>query len=253
MNKTILITGSSSGIGKDLAIKFAKKNWTVIGLSRRLPVFDKSLSKKVLKNIVSYSLDITKKKEVNSRFKIIFLKHGIPDIFFLNAGTNNPNSKHIVNYKETKKIFEVNYFGTLNCLEPILNIKKSMSKSISQLVIMSSVAGYRGLPHAAAYCSSKAALIALAESIYNECKLIGLDVRVLNPGFIKTPLTDRNNFPMPMIITSIKAADIIYKKLLNSNSFEISLPWFFCTIMKTLKILPYFFYMKITKKIMKKL
>ena len=82
---------------------------------------------------------------------------------------------------------------------------------------MSSVAGYRGLPYAAAYCSTKAALISFAESIYNQCKVVGISVRIICPGFVKTPLTDKNNFKMPMIISSEKAGQIIYEKLTNSQ------------------------------------
>ena len=102
----------------------------------------------------------------------------------------------------------------------------------SQLVIMSSVAGYRGLPYAAAYCSTKAALIAFAESIYNQCKVVGIKVRIICPGFVKTPLTDKNNFKMPMMISAKQAGKIIYDKLTNSRDFEIVFPKLFGFVMK---------------------
>ena len=118
---------------------------------------------------------------------------------------------------------------------------------------MSSVAGYRGLPYAAAYCSSKSAISTFAESIFNQCKNLGITVRVVNPGFIKTPLTDKNKFDMPMIISSEKASNIIYKKIVSSNKFEINCPWLFCFFMKILRILPYSIYFKLTNYLMKSL
>ena len=118
---------------------------------------------------------------------------------------------------------------------------------------MSSVAGYRGLPYASAYCSSKSAIITFVESIFNQCKNIGIKVRLVNPGFIKTPLTDKNKFKMPFIISADIAAEMMYKKFLYSNSFEINLPWLFCLFMKTLRILPYKLYFKITQLLLKKL
>ena len=118
---------------------------------------------------------------------------------------------------------------------------------------MSSVAGYRGLPYASAYCSSKSALINFTESIFNQFQQIGVNVRLVNPGFIKTPLTDKNKFPMPMIITAEKASKILYKKFVFSKKFEINLPMRFCLMMKVLRVLPYNIYFKLTKKILKKL
>ena len=118
---------------------------------------------------------------------------------------------------------------------------------------MSSVAGYRGLPYAAAYCSSKSAIISFAESIYNQCKNLGIAIRVINPGFVKTPLTDKNKFKMPMIIPAEKAADIIYKKIIFSKKFEINCPWLFCFIMKLLRVLPNRVYFSLTQLLIKRL
>ena len=116
---------------------------------------------------------------------------------------------------------------------------------------MSSVAGYRGLPYAAAYCSTKAALISFAESIYNQCKVLGIQVRIICPGFVKTPLTDKNNFKMPMIISAKQAGQIIYDKLTNSRDFEIVFPKLFGFVMKVLKHLPNSLYLRLTSRLLK--
>ncbi|MBF96921.1 MAG: putative oxidoreductase [Alphaproteobacteria bacterium MarineAlpha9_Bin4] len=253
MHSTILIVGASSGIGKHTALSFFQNNWKVIACSRNFKAL-KALSIKTAKKnlkIEPVKLDITNQLACKKNIEKIIDKYGIPDIVFLNAGTNNPNSKNIASYKETKKLFEVNFFGIVNCID--LLIPHLEKKRSTQLVIMSSVAGYRGLPYAAAYCSSKAGLISFAEAIYNQCYEKGINVRVICPGFVKTPLTDKNKFKMPMIISSETAGNIIYDKLLNTKSFEIVFPKLFCYFMKILKILPNFLYLKLTSKLLKKL
>ena len=214
MKKKIFITGASSGIGRALSLKFASKDWLVIASARRLNLL-KVLEKEANNNLVnSLKLDITDHKSLLKKIPTVIKKYGIPDILFLNAGTNNPNSSEILSIQETKKIFDINFFGTLYCLDAFLPYLKE--KKDVQVIIMSSVAGYRGLPYASAYCSSKSAITAFAESIYNQCKQVGIKVRIVSPGFVKTPLTDKNNFPMPMIISSEKAAEIMYKKFVYS-------------------------------------
>ena len=138
-------------------------------------------------------------------------------------------------------------------LKRLINYRHLKKKNNSQVIFMSSVAGYRGLPYAAAYCSSKSAITTFAESIYNQCKNLGIAIRVINPGFVKTPLTDKNKFKMPMIIPVEKAADIMYKKIVFSKKFEINCPWLFCFIMKILRLLPNSLYLSLTQLLIKRL
>ena len=252
MKKSIFITGASSGIGRALSLKFVSEGWQVIASARRINLLKSLSNQSVKKNSIKpIKIDITDNKMVCNKINSIINTYGIPDIIFLNAGTNNPNSNSIFSLEETRQIFETNFFGTLNCLSAILPYLKK--KKQSQVIIMSSVAGYRGLPYAASYCSSKSAISTFAESIYNQCKKYGITVRVVNPGFIKTPLTDKNKFDMPMIISVEKAANIIYNKILFSNKFEINCPLLFCFLMKVLRILPYSIYFKLTNYLMKSL
>ena len=195
--------------------------------------------------------DLIIEQQISFKVAKTIKKYGIPDIVLLNAGTNNPNSKNIFSIEETEQIFKINFFGTLNCLHALLPFLKK--KKNTQVIFMSSVAGYRGLPYAAAYCSSKSAITTFAESIYNQCQNLGIAIRVINPGFVKTPLTDKNKFKMPMIIPVEKAADIIYKKIIFSKKFEINCPWLFCFIMKILRILPNSLYLSLTQLLIKRL
>ena len=252
MDKSIFITGASSGIGRSLSLKFASEGWKVIAAARRINLLKSLANQSKKKNSIEpVKMDITNSKMVYAKVNNLVKVNGIPDIIFLNAGTNNPNSNSIISLEETRQIFEINFFGTLNCLSAFLPHLKKKKKS--QVIIMSSVAGYRGLPYAAAYCSSKSAISALAESIYNQCENLGITVRLVNPGFVKTPLTDKNKFNMPMIISVEKATNIIYNKILFSNKFEINCPFIFCFLMKILRILPYGIYFKLTNYLMKKL
>ena len=252
MKKTIFVTGASSGIGKALSVKFANSGWQVLASARRLDLLKKLNKESIeLNSIIPIKMDISNKKIVSSQVNKTIKKYGIPDIVLLNAGTNNPNSKNIFSIEETEQIFKINFFGTLNCLHALLPFLKKKSKS--QVIFMSSVAGYRGLPYAAAYCSSKSAITTFAESIYNQCKNLGIAVRVINPGFVKTPLTDKNEFKMPMLMPVEKAADIMYKKIIFSKKYEINCPWLFCFIMKILRVLPNSLYFSLTQILIKKL
>ena len=252
MKKIVFVTGASSGIGRALSIKFANNGWKVLASARRLDLLKKLDKESInLNAIIPIKMDISNREIVSSQVNKTIKKYGIPDIVLLNAGTNNPNSKNIFSIEETEQIFKINFFGTLNCLHALLPFLKKKNKS--QVIFMSSVAGYRGLPYAAAYCSSKSAITTFAESIYNQCKSSGIAVRVINPGFVKTPLTDKNKFKMPMIIAVEKAADIMYKKIIFSKKFEINCPWLFCFIMKILRVLPNSLYFSLTQLLIKRL
>lgn len=114
------------------------------------------------------------------------------------------------------------------------------------VVLVGSVAGYRGLPFALSYCASKAAIISLAESLAIDLHPMHVKVQICNPGFVKTRMTDKNDFPMPMMISPEKAA-AAFARSMESNGFEISFPKIFTVIMKLVSLLPdsvYFYAMR---------
>ena len=157
----------------------------------------------------------------------------------LNAGTAGPytNEFKLDNYEH---VVETNIKGNLNCISTIYKIFKERQKG--HISIVSSVVGYRGFPTASAYTMSKTALINLTESLFFDFRKIGIRISVINPGFIKTPLTRRNTFPIPFLKPSEYAAEKIYEGLVKNNKFELIFPpeWFF--IMKILRLLPYRIY-----------
>ena len=246
-NKVIWITGASSGIGRSLAIKFANEGWQVAASARRENLLKELNDEKP--NIHPFPLDVTDHEKCITVFNEIVKKLNNIEICVFCTGIHDPKSEKSLNLEKIKKIMEVNYFGTINSINSVYNYFKE--KKSGHISMVSSVAGYRGLPAGGAYCASKSALTTYAESLYFDMKRFNVRVSVVHPGFIKTPMTDQNDFPMPMIKTSEFAANEMFKGLTKSNSFEIHFPKSFTFVMKILKIMPNWLYLKLVKKGMK--
>ena len=247
--KVIWITGASSGIGKALAIKFAENGWIVAASARRENLL-KELQN-INQNIYSYPLDVTDIEKCKLTAKSIIDNLNGIDICVFGTGMHDPKSEKQFNLNKIREIMEVNYFGTMNSINSIYDYFSE--KKNGQISIISSVAGYRGLPAAGAYCASKAALTSFTESLNFEMKMKNVRVSLISPGFIKTPMTDQNDFPMPMIKSPEFAANEIYKGLTEKKGFEIHFPKAFTFIMKFLQILPNGLYFKLVSKGMKKI
>jgi NADP-dependent 3-hydroxy acid dehydrogenase YdfG len=243
-NKVIWITGGSSGIGKATAYKFANEGWQVCLSARREELLNEI--SKSNNNIHPFPLNVLDSEKCKEVFKKILSKFENIDIALFSTGIHDPKSEKKLNLENIRKIMETNFFGTINSINSVYNYFKE--KKSGHVSIVSSVAGYRGLPAGGAYCASKAALINYAESLYFDMKRFNVRVSIVNPGFIKTPMTDQNNFSMPMIASAEFAACEIFKGLTKSNSFEIHFPKKFTFIMKLLKIMPNWLYLKLLKK-----
>ena len=247
--KNIWITGASSGIGKALAIKFANEGWQVAASARRENLL-KELSNQY-SNIQSFPLDVTDSDKCKSVFKDIVEKFENIEICVFGTGIHDPQSEKKFNLEKIKKIMEVNFFGTMNSINSVYDYFGQ--RKVGQISIISSVAGYRGLPAAGAYCASKSALTSFTESLHFEMKRKNVRVSLISPGFIKTPMTDQNDFPMPMIKSPEFAADQIYNGLIKKSGFEIHFPKIFTFFMKFLRILPSSIYFRFLEKGMKKI
>ena len=247
--KIIWITGASSGIGKALAIKFAEKGWIVAASARRENLLEDL--NKFNQNIYSFPLDVTEIENCKLVANKIIEKFGGIDICVFGTGMHDPKSEKKFNLNKIREIMEVNYFGTMNSINSIYEYFSE--KKNGQISIISSVAGYRGLPAAGAYCASKAALTSYAESLNFDMQMKNVKVSLISPGFIKTPMTDQNDFPMPMIKSPEFAANEIFKGLTEKKSFEIHFPKAFTYFLKFLQILPSSIYFKLVSKGMKKI
>ena len=247
MTKKVWITGASSGIGRALAIKFAKEGWQVAASARRENLL-KELSNQN-QNIHAFPLDVKNESEAKNIFQNIVGKFQSVDIAVFCTGIHDPDSEKKLSLEKIREIMETNFFGTLNCIMAVNTYFRE--KKNGHISIVSSVAGYRGLPAASGYCASKSALTSLAESLYFDFKRHNVRVSLVSPGFIKTPMTDKNKFPMPMIKSPEFAAEKMFIGLTKKNSFEIHFPIAFTFFMKLLKIMPNWLYFFLLKKGMK--
>ena len=180
---------------------------------------------------------------VKKFLKNIIKKFNNIEISIFGTGIHDPNSEKKFNLEKIREIMEVNYFGTMNSINSVYDYYND--KKSGQISIISSVAGYRGLPAAGAYCASKSALTSFTESLRFEMMRKNVRVSLVSPGFIKTPMTDQNDFPMPMIKSPEFAAEQIYIGLTKKTGFEIHFPKAFTYFLKFLRILPNSIYFKL--------
>ena len=232
--KTIWITGGSTGIGKALAIRFASKGWNVAISARRVELLD-DLSNSY-DNIFGFPLDVTDKERCKEVFNEIKNKFENVDICFFSTGTWDPKKEKNIDVEQMEDVFKINFFGTVNSIKAVEQYFRDKKNGI--ITIVSSIAGYRGLPNSTGYGPSKSALNNLAESLYFDFKRYNVRVCLVSPGFIQTPMTDKNDFKMPFLKTPEYAADKIYDGLVNKNVFEIHFPKSLTIILKILSFLP---------------
>ena len=245
--KKIWITGASSGIGKAVAEKFAAEGWKVAVSARR-----KELLQDMAKdqNISSFPLDVTDRSQINNVFQNILKEFGNIDVCLFSSGTYEPKDEPNIDPDKIKNVIKVNFLGVIDCVKAVEKYFKN--KKTGHISIVSSIAGYRGLPNSSGYGPSKAALTNFCESIYFDFKKFGVRVSVISPGFIKTPLTDKNEFPMPFLKTVDYAANQIFNGLVKSNAFEIHFPKGLTLTLKFLRILPYKLYLFLVDKLVKR-
>lgn len=243
--KRVWITGASQGIGRALAMQLASAEDTRVAASAR--------SCDDLNRMMSESpavwpcvLDVTDAAAVRDALDKIEKVIGLPDMVILNAGTYEPVDSATVTLDQYRRHMEVNYMGVVNCISAVL--PRMLERGKGKLVIMGSVAGYRGLPKAVAYGPTKAALISLAETLRLELQGTGIDVHLVNPGFVATRLTDKNRFSMPAIRTPIQAATAIINGL-RGRGFEVVFPWRFVIWLKLARLLPYWLYFRLAGRL----
>lgn len=243
----VWITGASQGIGEAVAIALAREGVTVAASARneeRLAALARQ-SDELPGRIVPYPLDVTDQTAVNETVNKIIANHGAVGQAILNAGTYIASPAAEFTSNVVRQQMELNLMGVCHCLEPLIAAMKKQGKGV--IAINASLAGYRGLPKAAGYGASKAALINMAESLNSELWQEGIDIKVINPGFVKTPLTSKNRFPMPFLMEVDKAAEVIVKGM-KGRQFEIRFPHMFAAIMALLRHLPYSMYFWLVRK-----
>ena len=231
--RKVWVTGASSGIGKAVAEKFAKEKWKVAISARRVEILNEMANND---NIFAYPMDVTNQNKTEETFNKILEDFGDLDLCVFSSGTYERKSEKGLNVDNVKKVIEFNFLGVVGCVKAVQ--KYFQNKKGGHISIVSSPVGYRGLPKSSGYTASKESLNNFTQGIYFDFKKFNVRVTLISPGFIKTALTDKNDFKMPFLKDTNYAAEKIYDGLINKKKFEIIFPPQIAFIYKIFQILP---------------
>ncbi len=226
--KNIWIIGGTAGIGLELALQLSN-------LAKNVVISGRSNFESSKQNLSFIRCDVTKLEEVEEVINQIKSRFNRLDILIFCAGTYEPMGLKDFNLQKSQEILNVNFGGFLNLVQNLNSLHRDLGLEL--LSVVSSIAGYFGMPKSLCYGASKAALSNIVESLFYELQN-RVRVQLINPGFVKSRLTDKNNFKMPFLISSKEAAEIILQNL-PKKKFEISFPAAFSILMRLIKILPY--------------
>jgi NAD(P)-dependent dehydrogenase (short-subunit alcohol dehydrogenase family) len=239
--KTVWITGASSGIGRAMAIQLAAEGVMVAASARTADAVANMGS-----SVRPYPLDVTDPTASRETVRRIEAELGPIDLAVLGAGRYTPVSAHAIDPDLFGATMATNYMGVVNGLAALL--PGMLERRRGHVSWIASVAGYRGLPKAAAYGPSKAALINLAESLQPELSRAGIRVSVINPGFVETPMTAQNDFKMPFLIPADEAGRRTIAGL-RRGQFEVAYPRRFVGLLKLARMLPYRLYFPLIDRV----
>ncbi len=241
--RTAWITGASTGIGRELALRLARDGVRVAISARSA---DKLAALADMHaNLFAFPVDVTDRFAVAEAHAHIVAELGGIDLAVLNAGVWHPMKATDYDADRAVQSMAVNYFGIVNVLQPLIPAMTSAGRG--HIALVASVAGYRGLPMASAYAPTKAAVISLAEVLRLELSRHGIVVSLVNPGFVETPMTSVNEFPMPFILDASDAAARIHRGLARGR-FEIAFPWQLVAMMKALRMIPNALFLRIASR-----
>ncbi len=244
--RVVWITGASSGIGAALALALAQRGCTVVISARNEQALDdlRERGGRLPGVLVPYPLDVTDPQACEAALHRIEAELGPVDLAVLNAGTHRAVEIDDFRAAAFEALMRLNFMGVVNIVAPLL--KSMRARGRGHLAATASVAGYRGLPTATAYGASKAALINFAEALKLDLEGTGIHLSLINPGFVRTPLTDKNTFAMPFLLEPDDAARRIIHGL-EKKRFEIAFPWRFVLGLKVFRLLPYCLYFSLIR------
>ena len=246
--KVAWITGGGSGIGRSLAFALRDAGWEVVISGRNEERLHNTLRTAGSRHLHTYPIDVTDQQAISKAADWLNERFGGVDLAVLNAGDYSPMRLNEFDLALFHKLISVNYLGVVNCLAALLPGMRR--RGGGEILITASLSGYCGLPGAAPYGASKAALINMAESLQPELMREGICLRLINPGFVESELTRKNDFKMPFLMTPDQAALEIMKRL-SGSGFEIAFPKGFTLIMKFVRCLPYRLYFLLMQRLLK--
>ncbi|MGQ9799090.1 MAG: SDR family NAD(P)-dependent oxidoreductase [Ignavibacterium sp.] len=235
-NKVVLITGASSGIGEAMAKKFAQEGALLALTARRKEILDKFIKNLEVKTkAASYRCDVRNIDEIKSVYRQVKIDFGKVDIAVLNSGVSFRSGIKDFSSEKAKVIFDTNVMGIINFVEVLL--PDFINERNGVIVGVTSLADSRGFPKSGFYCASKAAATIFLESLRIELKPFNVKVITVRPGFVKTPMTDKNEFFMPFLMEPDKAAEIIVNGIKKDKN-RIQFPLAISLVVRFLRIIP---------------
>ncbi len=237
----VIITGASTGIGAALAVEYGRRGWGVGLVARRAELLvDVAAQVRTAGGRAAHAAaDVTDRGALGAAVAQLEAELGPCDLLVANAGIGGPTPAHKVPIEAIEQILDLNVRGVLYAIGAVLPgmvVRKS-----GHIAAVSSVAGFRGLPGTGAYSASKACVTTLLESFRIDLKRRGVAVTSINPGFIETPLTAVNKFPMPFLMKADRAARLIADGLQRCPA-ELTFPWQMKVLMHLARLLPNWLY-----------
>jgi NADP-dependent 3-hydroxy acid dehydrogenase YdfG len=242
------ITGASSGIGRSVALEMARRGWTVAVSARREAELE-SLAGEAAGlpgRIVAHACDVTDADAVARAVGNVERAHGPIALAFFNAGIAPYIRAPDIDLAAFRQVVDVNIMGVVNGIAAVM--PAMAERRAGQIAVNASIAGYGGLPKSAAYGATKAAMINMCEALKFDCDNLGLTLQLVNPGFVETPLTGKNDFPMPFLMKNEDAARRVCDGFA-TGGFEITFPRRFAYMLKAVNLLPYPLYFAVVGKL----
>lgn len=231
----VFITGASSGIGRALAEHYAARG-AQIGLVARRRQLLHELSTRWPGQVRAYPLDVTDAAALRAAAADFIAAVGVPDVVIANAGVSiGTLTEHAEDLEAIRCVMDVNHFGMAATFSPFIAGMRQAARG--RLVGIASLADIRGLAGAAAYCASKAAAISYLESLRLELRDSGIRVVTICPGYVRTPMTEVNRFPMPFLLAADEAAARLARVIERGSSYSV-VPWQMAVVGKLLRLLP---------------
>ena len=234
----VFITGASSGIGQALAWRYADAGYRLALVARRLEPMQEWAREQGLgaDRCQAYGADVAQIDSIVAAAQQCLASQGLPDVVIANAGISiGVDTAEREDLDLMARVYAVNNVGLAATFQPFIH--PMAQRGSGTLVGIGSVAGIRGLPGHGAYCSSKAAVISYCESLRGELRPQGISVVTISPGYVDTPLTSQNRYPMPFLMRPEKFADKAFDTIAAKTSYRV-IPWQMGIVAKLLRMLP---------------
>jgi short-subunit dehydrogenase len=231
--KAVFITGGTTGIGMELAKIYAGKGWKVGVCGRERSKYEESFEAH-RDNVSFYQVDVANRAELKAAIADFSKSIGL-DLLIANAGIGYKFKTKVPDFEWSYKMVHVNLLGVMYAFEAALDVMIPRSKG--QIVAISSIAGYNGLPGVSAYSATKAAVQKYCESLHLDLRQFNINVTTICPGFVETPLTSNNQHAMPFLVKAPRAAELIARAI-EKKKMVYAFPFFFATLVRILGLLP---------------